>query len=482
MSINRRSVFSSFIWKFLERSSVQVVSFVVTIVLARLLTPEDYGSIALVLVFTNLAAVFVEGGLNSALIQKKDCDAVDYSTILYFSLFVSFIAYLILFFSATALANYYDRPELCPVMRVIGVSLFFNAVNSVQNAYLSKNLLFKLLFKSSFLGVCMSAFVGISMAYLGCGVWALVAQHVVSSFSIMMVMWFTVKWRPVLSFSGERFKVLFNFGWKIFISNFTIALFDNIRSLIIGKMYTPSLLAFFDKGRQFPSLIMNNINSSIQSVMFPVLSIEQDNQEAVKSMMRRSTKVSSYVIFPLLVGMIVIAKPMIILLMTEKWIDAVPFIQIFCVAFMLMPIQNVNLVAIKALGYSDISLKLELYKKGVGTIILIISIFLGIYAIAWGIVVYNFICIIINLYPCRKLLNYSYREQILDVLPSLAISLVMGVAIYGFSCFTLNSITYLSLEIICGAIVYLFLSKIFKLEPFLYLLELSISEKERRGK
>lgn len=471
MFVSRKSVFSSFIWKFLERSSVQIVSFVVTIILARLLTPEDYGSIAIVLVFISLATVFIEGGLNTALIQKKDCDLIDYSTILYFSLFVALVVYSILFLSAPAIANFYDKPELCPVMRVIGITLFFNSVNSIQNAYLSKNLLFKKIFYSSFIGVFLSAAIGITMAYQGKGIWALVAQQVVSSFSIMFVMLFTVKLRPVCSFSKDRFKTLFDYGWKILLSNLTISIFNNIRSLIIGKIYSTSSLAYYDKGRQFPSLIMDNINTSIQSVMFPVLSIEQNNLSNVKSIMRRSTRVSSYAIFPLLVGLMVVAEPLTITLLTQKWKDAIPFIQIFCIAFIMMPIQNVNMVAIKALGYSDISLKLELFKKIIATIVLVISVFFGVKAIAWGVVIYNFICITINLYPSKILLDYGYKEQILDVLPALLISLLMGIFVYCLNLLPFNPIILLIIDFFSGVLIYVFLSIIFKLESYKYILE-----------
>lgn len=471
MFVSRKSVFSSFIWKFLERSSVQIVSFIVTIILARLLTPEDYGSIAIVLVFISLATVFIEGGLNTALIQKKDCDLIDYSTILYFSLFVALVVYSILFLSAPTIANFYNKPELCPVMRVIGISLFFNSINSIQNAYLSKNLLFKKIFYSSFVGVFLSAAIGITMAYKGQGIWALVAQQVVSSFSIMFVMWFTVKWRPVCSFSKDRFKTLFDYGWKIFLSNLTISIFNNIRSLIIGKIYSTSSLAYYDKGRQFPSLIMDNINTSIQAVMFPVLSIEQNNLSTVKSIMRRSTRVSSYAIFPLLVGLMVVAEPLTITLLTQKWKDAIPFIQIFCIAFMMMPIQNVNMVAIKALGYSDISLKLELFKKIIATIVLVISVFFGVKAIAWGVVIYNFICIAINLYPSKKLLDYGYKEQILDVLPALLVSLLMGVFVYCLNLLPFNPIILLIMDFFSGVLIYVFLSIIFKLDSYKYILE-----------
>lgn len=472
MSLSRNSVLTSFIWKFLERGSVQVFSFIVTIILARLLTPDDYGSIALVMIFISLATVFVEGGLSTALIQKKDCDSKDYSTILYFSLFISVVVYLILFFSAPSIGFFYKKPELESVVRVLGICLFFNAINSVQKAYLSKYLLFKKLFYSSLIGVATSAIVGIWMAYKGYGVWALVTQQLVSTFLITFVMWFTVKWKPTPIFSIRRFYKLFDFGWKIFLSNLVVSLFVNIRSLIIGRAYSASSLAYFDKGKQFPSLIMDNIITSIQSVMFPVLSIEQDNRVKVKAMMRRSTSVSSYVIFPLLVGMFVIAKPLTIALLTDKWIGVVPYIQIFCIANIFMPIQNVNMVAIKSLGYSNITLKLELIKKVLEVTILVVSVFFGVKAIAWGVVLYNLICVFINLYPSRKLLNYGYKEQLNDVVPSLFIASFMGLSIYWIQILNLSNFIIVIIQILIGGIIYYLLSRLFKVDSYLYIMNI----------
>ena len=472
MVVNKNIVFNSVLWKFLERSSVQVVSFIVSVVLARLLTPNDYGSIALVLVFINIASVFVQGGFNTALIQKKNSDDIDYSTIFYFSLFVSFVLYLLLFYSAPAIASFYRKVELCSVLRVLGLSLFFNAINSVQGAYLSQKLLFRKLFYSSLCGVSCSAVIGIYMAYKGYGVWALVFQHLTSSFFITSVMWFTVKWRPKKVFSWKRFYSLFNYGWKIFSTNLTISIFINIRSLIIGKAYNASSLAYFDRGKQLPSLILDNIDASIQSVMFPVLSIEQENLVRVKTMMRRSIKVSTYVIFPLLTGLLVLANPIIEVLLTKKWIDAVPFVQIFCLAYMFIPMQNVNMVAIKALGHSGISLKLELLKKMLEVLILIVTIFISVKAVAWGIVVYNFCCIFINLYPCKKLIDYHYREQIKDVLPALALSVVMGGIVFTLHYLSLSPILQIFLSVLIGCFIYLSLSVLFQVNSYKYLFDL----------
>ena len=472
MVIERKKVVVSFIWKLLERSSVQIVSFIVTIILARLLTPEDYGSIAIVMVFVNLATVFVEGGLNSALIQKKECDNTDYSTIFLFSFVVSLIIYFLLYFCAPFIANFYEKPILESVLRIISIILIAFSISSVQKAYLMKNMCFKELFYSNMGGLVLSAAVGIYMAYAGYGVWALVTQQIISAFSGVIFMWYIVQWRPYFLFSKEKFKTLYNFGWKVFVTNLTISLFVDIRSLIIGRIYNPSALAFFDRGKQFPYMIMDNVNSSIQSVMFPVLSNSQDKQSEVKAMMKRTVSVSSYVILPLLVGLLAGAKPLTLFLLTEKWVEIVPFIQIFCLANILMPIQSVNLVAIRALGYSGVLLKLEFIKKVLEVTILVVTVFISVKAIAWGVVIYNLLCIIINLYPSKKYVEYGFIEQMQDYLPSLFLSLTMGILIYWIQFLPVGYIVILLLQFISGVILYVILSKLFKVNSYEYLLSL----------
>jgi len=468
MSVNRSSVISSLIWKFMERCCVQGVSFIVTIVLARILCPEDYGLIALVAVFLSLSNVIVEGGLNSALIQKKNANEVDFSTIFYTSIALSSLLYAALFVGAPSIASFYHIIELTPVVRVLGTSLFFYAINSVQKAYLSRNLLFKNLFYSSLGAVLLSGIVGILMAYNGFGVWALVAQSIISQVATTIIMWFTVKWRPILVFSKQSFLELFGFGWKIFISNLVISLFTNARSLIIGKVYNASSLAYFDRGKQFPSLIMDNINGSIQSVLFPVLSQEQDNESNVRAIVRRTIKTSSYIISPIVIGLAITAEPVVRCLLTDKWIDAVPFIQIFCIAFLLMPLQIANLEAIKSLGHSGTTLKLELSKKVIELIVLLVTVPISVKAIACGIVVYNAICIFINTIPNKKLLNYGVLDQIKDVLPAFFVTSCMGIPLILVNHLITNPYANIGVNLLVGATLYILLSYIFRLESFYY--------------
>ena len=466
--ITGNKIVSSFIWKLLERFSSQAVSLMVTIILARLLLPSEFGIVAIITVFIELANVIIDGGLNTALIQKKEADNLDFSTILYFSLALSFALYIILFFAAPHIASFYDNTILTPVLRVLSINLFFNTINAIQRALIAKNMLFNKLFYCNLAAIMTSGCVGTIMAYGGWGVWALVFQQIANQFILTVVMWFTVKWRPILRFSMERFKGLFDYGWKIFLTNLIIAIYENARSLIIGKIYHPSTLAFFDRGKQIPSLAITNFSVSLQTILLPAFSDIQDDKMHVRQLMTHSIKLVNAIILPVLVCLAVSAKPLVILLLTEKWLPAVPFLQIFCVAYMLIPIQSANMSAIKALGYSNITLKIELLKKFIETIILIVSFLINAYAVAWGIVLYNFISIAINSYPCKKSLDYGPKEQTMDILPYILISFLMGAIIYTFSFIKMHPGILLTLQISSGFIIYIILNIVFNTNGYKY--------------
>lgn len=468
----KKTVVSSLIWKFMERIGVQGVQFIVQILLARILLPQDYGLISLVTIFIAIANVFVQSGFNTALIQKKDADEVDFSSVFYLSLGVATIMYILIFLGAPLVSNFYREPELAIVLRVLSITLFFGAFNSIQNAVVAKRMQFKKLFFSSLGASLISGIIGIILAYLGFGVWALVFQQIFSQVSITIILWFTVKWRPMIVFSIERVKGLFNYGSKLLASSLIDTIYMNLRNLVIGKIYTPEVLGMYNRGEQFPQLIVNNINGSIQSVMLPTLSSEQDNKEKVKTIVRRSIVTSSFIIFPSMVGLATIAESVVRILLTDKWLPSVPFLQIFCFIYALMPIHTANLQAINAIGRSDIFLKLEIYKRAIGIIILIITIPYGVYAIALGGCIGTIISSFINAYPNLKLINYSYREQLEDIMPSAIISLIMGIIIYPIKLLNITPLVILILQIGIGIIVYIMMAKIFKLECFTYLLSI----------
>lgn len=468
--ITRDKIVVSLLWRILERGGTQGIQFLVQIILARVLLPEEYGVIAMVSLFTIIAGVFVQSGLNTALIQKKDADETDFSSVFYLSVIIAGVVYTVLFFIAPVIASFYSEPELIPVLRILSTALFLGAFNSIQNAIIARNMQFKLLFYSSLISTTVSGAIGIAMAYMNFGVWALVAQQIINQFTISFVLWFTVKWRPKLIFSIDRVKGLFSFGWKLLVSSLLDNFYTNARSLIIGKIYNAEMLAYYNRGEQFPSLIISNIDTSIQSVMFPTLAQQQDNKQRVKDMMRRSIITSTFLVFPLMVGLAVIAKPLIIILLTDKWIPSISFLQISCAVYALYPVHQANLQAINALGRSDIVLKLEIIKKIIGVIILVITVLYGVYAIALGVLIVGIICTFLNAYPNLKLLNYSYKEQLMDIMPALGLSIIMGVAAYCVNFLNLFMVLTLVLQVIIGFVVYFFLAYIFKLECFTYLL------------
>lgn len=465
----KSNILSSLFWKLMERGGTQGIQFIVQIILARLLAPEQFGTIAIVMVFIQLAQVFVQSGFNTALIQKKDADEEDFSSIFYLSIAIAGFLYILMYISAPYIANFYNDDILIPVLRVLSLTLFAGAFNSIQNAFVSRNLLFKKLFKSSLGAILISGVLGIIAAYQGLGIWALVIQQLVNQISITIIMWFTVKWRPKLVFSFSKVGELFSFGWKLSASSLLNVLYMELRTMIIGKMYTPSMLGYYNRGQQFPKVIVSNINGSIQSVMLPALSAHQDDRKRVKEMMRRAIVSSSFFIFPMMVGMAVVAEPLVKIVLTEKWLPAVPFLQIACFNFALWPIHTANLQAINAMGRSDVFLKLEIIKKIMGLIILGVSLPFGVYAIAFGEIFSGLIGTFINAYPNKELLNYSYKEQWLDIMPSLLISLIMGVIVYLFIFLNVPAWQILIIQIVSGAIIYIGLAKIFRIESLIYL-------------
>lgn len=480
MEINRSLVIKSLLWKFIERTGTQIVGFVVSIILARLLLPEQYGLIALIMIFINMCNVIIDGGLNTALVQKKNADNIDFSTIFYSSLFISILLYLGLYLSAPSIAEFYNETIFVKVIRILGLNLIFYALNSVQRAYVSKHMLFNKLFYSSFVAVSLSGIIGITLAYNGYGVWALVGQNLSCAIFTCLVMLITIKWRPLFVFSYQRFNKLFSYGWKIFISNLTTVIFVEIRKLLIGKMYAPSELAYYEKGEQFPGLVMSNIFISIQAILLPTFSQYQEDKSKVKLLMRKFTKISCFVIYPLMVGLVVTAEPLVLLLLGYKWQVVIKFIQIMCIANFFKPITLSNLEAIKALGYSGITLKLEIIKKIVDITILLISIKLSVFAVAWGMVLFNFCCVFINLAPNVKLLNYTIREQIRDAVPTFLISFLMGVIIYPVRFADIPYFALLMAQIFLGVIVYIVLCRVFKEESFMYLLSI-LREKYKKS-
>lgn len=467
--MNNKSVLSNFIWRFLERCGAQGVTLIVSIVLARLLDPNVYGTIALVTIFTTIMQIFVDSGMGNALIQKKDADDLDFSSVFYFNIVMCSVLYLIMFFLAPFIAKFYKIPELTAVVRVLSLILVISGVKNVQQAYVSRHLMFKRFFFATLGGTIGAAVIGILMAYYGFGVWALVAQMLFNTTIDTLILWITVKWRPKKMFSMQRLKSLFSYGWKLLISALLDTVYNNIRQLIIGKVYTKSDLAYYNNGKKYPEYLVSNINTAIDSVLLPTMSNEQNHPERVKSMTRRAIKTATFIIMPLMVGFAVCSRQLVSLILTDKWLPSVPFMQIFCISFAFYPIHTANLNAIKAMGRSDLFLKLEIIKKSIGVVTIIIAIKFGVMAMAYSMLITSFISQIVNSFPNKKLLNYSYLEQIKDMLPQIILSLVMGTIVYAVTFLKLSSVITLVIQIPVGVIVYWLGSKLFHIESYEYI-------------
>ena len=456
------------LWKFAERIGAQGVKFIVSLVLARILLPSDYGTIALISIFISILNVFVESGLGTALIQKKDADDLDFSSVFYFNLVMCIFLYFCMFFSAPYIASFYNNKELTPIIRVLSVTLIISGLKNVQQAYVSKKMIFKKFFFATLGGTIGAAIIGIFLAYKGYGVWALVVQQLFNITVDTLILWISVNWRPIFKFSITRLRVLFKYGWKLLVSSLLHTVYMDIRSLIIGKKYSADDLAFFNKGTEFPTFITSNINASIDSVLLPVMSSVQSEIDKVKGITRRSIMISSFLMWPLMLGLAGVANNVIPLLLTEKWTPCIPFLYIFCFNYGTEPLSTANLNAIRALGHSELILKMEIIKKIIALVIVIAAVPFGVMGIAISSTVYTFISIIINSYPNKKLLNYSIFEMLKDIIPSFVISLIMFFIVFFMNYLPINSILLLFLQIFIGGFFYIITAFLLKLEAFNY--------------
>lgn len=468
----KEKIINGLVWKFGERIIAQGVSFIISLVLARLLLPDQYGVVSLILVFINIANVFVSDGLGAALVQKKESSQKDFSTMFFCSLILSIVLYAFIFVFAPIIAAFYQKPEIVIIIRVMALQLPLSAVKTIQHAYVSKKMLFKKFFFSTLGGTLVSGVIGIIMALNGAGVWALVEQYLVNSLIDMLVLFATVGWRPSLDFDINSAKAMFSYSSKLLAASLINTIYNESRNLVIGKRYTESDLAYNSKGSQFPALLINNINTSISSVLFPAMSQVHDDNNRVKEMTRMSMQISSYIIFPIMIGLSVVGQPLIRVLLTEKWLPCVPFLQIYCIYWMFQPCLTANNEALKAVGRTDICLKLEIIKKVIGFSLIIITMRISVMALALSNVVFAFISTVLNMIPNKKILDYGVIEQFLDLSPAFLISLCMGIAVYAVKFLLLNDYITIFLQILVGVIVYIGLSVVVKPNPYRYLLRL----------
>lgn len=441
-------------WSSVERFSNQGVQFVFSIILARLLSPSDYGIIAMVTIFFAVAQSFVDSGFSNALVRKTDRVEEDLSTCFYFNIGVGIIAYIVLFLIAPLVANFYNQPILSPIIRITGLEVMLNSLCVVQQALFMIKIDFKSQAKITLSATVISGIVGILLAYQGYGIWALVWQGVASSIVRMGLLWLMSKWRPRTGFSKSSFNYLFGYGSKLLASGLLDTIYNNIYPIVIGKFYNPAQLGNYSRALGWAQLPSANITSILQRVTFPVLSAIQDDTLRLQNSYRRLLKLSAFIVFPLMMGLAAIASPLIRVILTAKWDGCVLYLQILCFALMLYPIHAINLNLLQVKGRSDLFLRLEIIKKIIGVVILIITIPLGITAMCLGMVFSSIICLIVNTYYTSRFIDVGLLTQLKDLRIILINSLVMGGGIYILTSFIDIEGLKLVMGIVIGFLLY----------------------------
>jgi len=455
-------------WKLLERFGVLGGQFVLQIFLARLLGKETAGVMATLAIFTALANAFIQHGFNLALIQNKDVTDEDYSSVFWVNLTFAGGFYLLLFLTAPLIASAFGNAEIVWPLRVLCLLLIPGSVNSIQIAKERRNMRFHKVLLCNFIAILVSGAISVTLAYFGAGLWALVVQQLLNMTLSTTIMWFVVDFRPKAVINFKRVKVLLSYSWKLMVSNLLDTFYQDIRTLVIALKFSKGTLGSYDQGKKFPQFINSIVNSAVQSVLLPAMSSEQDDKKKVKELMRNSVMLSSYIVFAMMAGLAGVAKPLVLLLLGEEWLSAVPYLQIYCFTFAFYPVHTSNLQAINAVGRSDIFLYLETLKKIVGLIMLVgaVLLFDSPIAIAMTGVVGVFTNTLINTFPNKKLIGYSYFEQMRDILPSLLTALAMFGIVLCVELLQLSPVVTLVLQVFVGVVTYLALSCLFRLMPF----------------
>lgn len=451
-------------WSAVERFSVQGIQFILTIVIARLVLPSDYGLIAMLSIFLSIAQVFVDSGFSNALIQKKDRTETDFSTVFYFNILISIIIYILLYISAPYIATFYKEPELSSVTRWIGLNIIISGFSIVQRAKLTINVDFKRQAKASLTAVLVSGIIGIILAYKGWGVWALVIQTLSNSLLNTVLLWIFTKWVPKWIFSRKSFNTLFSFGSKLLLSGLLHTIYINLYSLVIGRRYTSMDVGFYNRAYQFANFPSINIVGIINRVIYPIQCEMQDDNERLKTSFIKYLRMSCFIIFPLMMILAVLSKPFILLLLTDKWLPAAELLSILCFAYMWYPVMVINNQILNVKGRSDYFLYAEILKKVIAIAILLITLPFGVRTLCWGIVVYNFFDMAIILYYSKKVIFVKYWEQIRNVIPLLIISLLTGSIVYvSIQFFEGNLLGQLTIGSIIGLLVYILFCLIFRI-------------------
>ena len=472
--MNKKKGVSALFWSSADKVLTNGVAFVISICLARLIAPEDYGIIATASIFTVLTSLFIEPGLSSGLIQKKSSDRLDYSTILVFNLILGIVLYTLLFMTAPLISRWFSLPVLSSVLRVLGIQIVIGSINSVQVAFVQKNMLFKRYFICSFSSVVIGATVALVMAYKGFGVWALVAYNLTKQIINTILIYICFECRFGLNFSKERFCEMFPFAGKMLLTKFVDQGYVEATQTIIGKVFSATELAFYNKGKSFPDLLINNLNSALGSVMFPLFSNLQEDYNEFKKAMRTSVQFTSFICIPMIVGLMACTENFVKVVLTTKWVDSIPFMQLFCVYYIWIPFSNVVWQSMKARGKSDVVLLLEIIKMvlNVCTLILFLLLIQSPIAVAISIVVTYTISFFVECFMAGKYLDYHIGEIVADFVPSLVASACMGIIVLQIGHLSMTPIIELILQIILGMLIYSFIVIIFRFPQVKQLTEL----------
>ncbi len=464
----KQKTFSALMWSAIERFSLQGIQFVVVIVLARLLVPKDFGLIGMLTLFIAIAQSFVNSGFGQALIQKQDANYIDECSIFYFNIMVGFFAAGILCFIAPWIAAFYNQPLLAPLTQVLSLNLIFNSFSLIQSTLLKKQINFKVLFKVGIGATLASGIIGIGMAYMGYGVWSLVAQSLSRTFMYTILLWFMTSWRPAWVLSLTSLRQMFGFGSRLLFAGIIDTIFVNIYIVVIGKLFSPSTLGYYTQAKQLQHLPVSNTCSVVSRVTFPLFSSMQNDKVKLKNNLRKALMSLVMIIFPMMIGMCVMAEPLICFIIGEKWLSSVPYLRLLCVIGVLWPLHVINLNVLNALGRSDLFLRLEILKKILIAFSISITYRWGVEAMLWGQIALSGVAYYLNSYYTNKFLNYSVAEQIKDFWPYLGATAVMGTVMWGSLLFLQSASAALSLLIgsIVGAIVYYFICNSFRLASF----------------
>ena len=455
MSSLRDKTIKGVIWNGVDRFAARGIQFVFGILIARLLVPEDYGVVAMLNIFLAVSQSFIDSGFGTALVRKIDRTETDFSTVFFFNIAVAVIFYLALFVSAPAIANFYNIPLLESITKVVALNLIIGSLTGVHNAKLSILIDFKSRAKVSIISTLLTGALGLIMAYSGYGVWALVMQSLFSGIVRTIMLWMIVEWHPQLVFSWKSFKELFSFGSKLLVSGLLDTLYNNVYSLVIGKVFSPSTLGVYSRASGLAEFPSSNITAVLQGVTFPVLSSIQNEEDRLVDAYKRLIRISAFIVFPLMIGLAAVADPFIHIVLTDKWAGTIPLLQIICFSMMWYPIHAVNLNILQVKGRSDYFLKLEVIKKVQGVIILLVTLPLGIMAMCIGSVVNSIICLVWNTHYTKKLMNYGLINQMKDLFHIILHSMIMGVIVFIVVCCMHSVWLQLLVGVFAGMVYYM---------------------------